>query len=110
MVLGRTASLIQATAEVDAVPELLLEFGAIARSFRGPEGAVQTALHLTKVQQRAVIERSFLRTARHDEHVDLCSAAVAVRPRNKEPVELGRPEPGPGSGAGRNPRETSILS
>ncbi len=32
-VLGRTASLIQASAEVDAVPELLLELAAIARSF-----------------------------------------------------------------------------
>lgn len=44
-VLGRTASLIQASAEVDAVPELLLELAAIARSFDGSEGAEQAAQH-----------------------------------------------------------------
>jgi hypothetical protein len=44
-VLGRTASLIQASAEVDAVPELLLELAAIARSFPGAEGAEQAAHH-----------------------------------------------------------------
>jgi hypothetical protein len=44
-VLGRTASLIQGSAEVDAVPELLLELAAIARSFAGPEGTEQAARH-----------------------------------------------------------------
>jgi hypothetical protein len=44
-VLGRTANLIQASAEVDAVPELLLELAAIARSFAGSEGAEQAAHH-----------------------------------------------------------------
>jgi hypothetical protein len=44
-VLGRTASLIQGSAEIDAVPELLLELAAIARSFAGSEGAEQAAQH-----------------------------------------------------------------
>jgi hypothetical protein len=44
-VLGRTASLIQSHAEIEAVPEMLLELAAIARSFAGAEGAEQGAQH-----------------------------------------------------------------
>lgn len=44
-VLSRTASLVQESAEVDAVPEMLLELAAIARSFGGTEGAEQAAKH-----------------------------------------------------------------
>lgn len=44
-VLGRAASLVQTHAEVDAVPEMLLELAAIARSFAGAEGAEQAAQH-----------------------------------------------------------------
>jgi tetratricopeptide (TPR) repeat protein len=44
-VLSRTESLVQAHAEIDAVPEMLLELAAIARSFSGAEGAEQAAQH-----------------------------------------------------------------
>jgi len=44
-VLNRTASLVQESAEVDAVPGMLLELAAIARSFPGTEGAQQAAKH-----------------------------------------------------------------
>jgi tetratricopeptide (TPR) repeat protein len=42
-VLGRTASLVQASADVEAVPELLLELAALARTFAGSEGAENAA-------------------------------------------------------------------
>jgi len=44
-VLSRTASLVQESGETDAVPEMLLELAAIARSFPGSEGAEQAAKH-----------------------------------------------------------------
>jgi len=42
-VLSRTASLIQESGEIEAVPERLLELAAMARSFAGNEGAAQSA-------------------------------------------------------------------
>jgi tetratricopeptide (TPR) repeat protein len=42
-VLAATAALVQRSAERAAVPELLLELAAIARSFDGPEGTEQAA-------------------------------------------------------------------
>jgi hypothetical protein len=44
-VLSRTGSLIQAHAERDEVPEMLLELAVIARSLPGTEGAEQAAEH-----------------------------------------------------------------
>lgn len=44
-VLSRTASLAQAFARVDEVPDMLLDLAAIARSFGGTEGSEQAAKH-----------------------------------------------------------------
>src|SRR5262249_45936837 len=44
-VLRATASLVQTSAEIATVPDMLLELAAIARSFPGPEGGEQAALH-----------------------------------------------------------------
>lgn len=44
-VLRVTANLIQTSAEIAAVPDMLLELAAVARSFPSPEGAEHAALH-----------------------------------------------------------------
>lgn len=45
MVLIRTASMVKGSADAEAVPEMLLELAAIARSFPGTEGAEQAVHH-----------------------------------------------------------------
>jgi hypothetical protein len=48
-VLSRTASLVQTYAPVDAVPDMLLDLAAIARSFGCTEGSEQSAKHARTV-------------------------------------------------------------
>lgn len=100
-VLGRTASLIQASAEVDEVPELLLELAAIARSFPDPEGAEQAAHHAHAAlswlgDQASALRCRALRTAavarlslgQTEAALALLVAAMNTATALRDPVEL----------------------